>query len=255
MREAIIRDLPISNVMSPDLRIVADANNYVRQLSKMSDEDFVLGFGLRSDTEHQRDEMRAAVELISAAPNIPLRGYGALASKLTAAIEGVMEVLVSAADVQWKRDWTYPSYGLFWRIDVLGGSGIKTRWNVPVGQHRARGSFAPHLTAGLSLSIYSFICGNNSLSRLYGPISVGWQLREKGLTLGKPAGFLRIIGNSELYTRGDIRSWISGLGTVLIPFAEIAAYDGTEDGRLYDSRGNDCQSRPIFGIYNSASFK
>ena len=106
---------------------LADIVNYVRQLSKMSNQNFVLGFNtnLRRTLE-QCEEVRAAVDLISAAPNIPLRTYGALASKLAAAMEGVMEVLDPASNIRWKNGWPEPPHGCDWQIDISSGSCAKT---------------------------------------------------------------------------------------------------------------------------------
>lgn len=126
----IMVDLLLPNFLNPELpSALPNHTNYVRQLSKVSNQEFVLGFKRSSHhTLNQCKEARAAADLISAAPNIPLRSYDALASKLTTAMEGVMEIMGPDFNVEWKHDWIKPQYGCDWQIDVLGGLCAKTSW-------------------------------------------------------------------------------------------------------------------------------
>lgn len=211
----------------------------------------------------QCEEARAAVDLISAAPNIPLRTYGALASKLAAAIEGVMEVLGPGSNIRWKNGWPRPQNGCDWRIDVSGGLCAKTSWVLRLGQRIKGCLLIQDLTAGLSLWIDSLMSGNSSISRLYNGdmrhdfylVSPGAAQQFKKLTLGEPASFLRFIGKSDFSTMEEIGSWIPAVRSRRMPCAAIDGYGGNGDGGWLVSHNESCRSRPIFGLYNSALFK
>ena len=105
--------------------------------------------------------------------------------------------------------------------------------------------------------------GDNSTSRLYKDFvlhqlylpSLRGRAWFQKLALGKPASFLRIIGNSEFSTMEEIGSWIPAVWSQRVPCAAIAAYDAREDIELLQSHDRSYRSKPIFGLYNSALFK
>ncbi|KAG8533606.1 uncharacterized protein KY384_001346 [Bacidia gigantensis] len=261
-----------------------DATKYVRQLNGLSGQLLVLGFASPAAlmASKKSAEAKAIVDLIAGPTNLSLGQYAVVASKVAAAMDGIMKTLIEDRGVEWKGNG--PPWSLEkWQIEVQKSSGVKTDWFVSTGTENAK--MTDDLIAGLSLWMYSLMCGQDTLGRikddqelklsdmaarahvkdenefeLTDSAALGSRKDDNNLELsdlaplqnltpGVKDNFIRIVGNTENSTIAELESWIKH-GWVA-SFKTVPCY-GNGD---FD-RGNTWTGRkwPVFGLYYSASF-
>lgn len=228
-----------------------DATRWVRQLSRLSGQEFTLGF-VSAGTESQCIEARCITDLMTVDTNVPLGDYSDLASKLANAITRIVKFLEhNDGAIQWKgRGGPWRSRD--WKVDVQQSQGVKTTWIVPMGSYIVAERLTPDLTAGLSLWMYSLVCGSDSLDSLdkHASEETSELVASMKLTPKKQANFVRIIGNSGSTTVEELKSWIAeGVYTA------IPSYDGNWNRDLQELVTGGQQLWPIFGLHFSAALE
>ena len=232
-----------------------EADSYVQQLTKLSGQKLVLGFVPKNDWNQCR-EAKAVTDLISVEANIPLGDYNVLASKVKDAIGRIIEYLDFSSGIRWK--WYEPPWrSNHWQIDVQESLEKKTSWIVHMGSDWSQARSTVDLTAGLSLWMYSLVCGKNSLEPFYLHEELegtGSDAFWKVSTPGTHPAFQRIIGSSESSTVEEMKMWMGAK-----VYATVPSYDGKWNGEAIwkeKSRARKLISdRPVFGLYYSTSFE
>ena len=223
---------------SQDRLMFTNATDHIRQLEKFSGQTFILGFFPPNQIHNTKQcpEVEVAKMLTSTAPNIPLESSANIASKLAAAMKGIMETLHSNPDVDWINKEPPWDQRRVWGVDVQKSLGLKTSWIVSTSVDGDQALLTTDLTIGLSLWMYSLVCGDNALDPVCKNVDRPAYWSDK-LNPGQPCLFAQIIGNSRS-TMEEIRRWIRCNKVHL--------------GFKYPER-----QRPwlIFGLYYSASFR
>ncbi|ERF75711.1 hypothetical protein EPUS_01541 [Endocarpon pusillum Z07020] len=207
------------------------------ELEQLSKHEFILGFrGFHSQKSY---EMHAIRRQISIVPDIPRGEYTDLASKLAAAMIGVMNIMNMSGNIVWKNKGRPPWLNHHWWVDVQQGLREQPLkfWVVDMGPIPDKAALTEQLTAGLSLWMYSLLCQKNSLDRLCNQND----LRNSN------AAFLRIIGSSDSCTAEQMEVWMPGTALDSITSSN---FEG-----LHVPRREPLSSWPVFGVYYSASFK
>lgn len=237
-----------------------DSVEYVRQLSLFSSRgqdpvhQFQMGFHSidSASLPQQCPEVKAATDLILRAPDIlSFCNCADVASNLADAMEGIVRIMWDRGpdESPWKKK--------SWVIDVQQSLGLKTPWVVHLDSETLRRD----LTAGLSLWVYSLICGSDWLGTHLGDddrFSPQNRPRNSKLTPGKPEKFIRILGHSGYLSALAMRRWIKILLRLHLEepvktYREIPAYDGEWHDESH-THWVDLRSWPVFGLYNSAIF-
>ena len=239
------------------------SKEYVRQLTQFASRsqgrvlEFRVGFYsiASAPLPQQCPQVKAVTDLILAAPHIPsVWDCAEVASNLADALEGIMAIFYNfGLGTSFRKTSN-------WAIDVQQSFGVKTTWLVHLDPNRLRRD----LTAGLSLWVYSLVCGSDSLGtrlRSDNTKSLRNRPRNSKLTPGKAERFIRILGNSGYMSLTSWDTWmltILGARETWDSYHEIPAYNGEWDERFSHHRvlqSQDLRSWPVFGLYSSATFE